>query len=161
MDELDQSLIHEYMNIRYKQTRIKARFKSIKHLFWEQSFIRSPFAIDDNGNPESIVRYDRQVNALIDLEALSQQTQTELNFKRNYFNKYLMKLPNNDYMYLVMKYRKHGEVVSNALIEQQTLNECNQIEEATEHRFGLEVEVSVEPKEDVNEMMNQVLGMIS
>jgi len=72
-----------------------------------------------------------------------------------------MKLPNNDYMYLVMKYRKHGEVVSNALIEQQTLNECNQIEEATEHRFGLEVEVSVEPKEDVNEMMNQVLGMIS
>lgn len=49
---------------------------------------------------------------------------------------------------------------SNDELDNQALNECNQIEEATAHCFNLECEPAVDVSNNVNKMMNQVLAMI-
>lgn len=60
----------------------------------------------------------------------------------------------------MVKYKCGDVVRPDDQLELSALNECNQIEEATARKFGYADEVAIDVTDDVNSMMNQVLGMI-
>lgn len=160
LDKLDQSLIREYMNLNSKLKRVTRRLQYVKYCFWEQSFMRSPLDMDANGNPNPIVRFDRQINAIADIESLITETTREISFKRHCWQRYINTLTSQQQRYLVSKYVSQRLLPSNDELDNQALNECNQIEEATAHCFNLECEPAVDVSNNVNKMMNQVLAMI-
>ncbi|GHP14296.1 hypothetical protein YK48G_17210 [Lentilactobacillus fungorum] len=160
MDELDKLLIKGYMHLSDKIQRQQKRFEYAEWLFWQQSFMSCPDAFDANGNPTHVARYDKQVDALIDLEAQTNLNADILTFKRDYFQKFLHSLPAADYDYLRDAYYAGKDIPNNPEIDQQALNECNQIEEATGYRFNLPVTQAVDITADINRNMRQVLGML-
>lgn len=160
MDELDRLLIKEYMCLRTKISRQQQRYKYAEWLFWQQSFMSCPDAFDANGNRVHVARYDKQMNALIDLGAQTNLNAQILGFKHQYFERYLHSLSKDNYDYLRAVYRYAKKMPVNTIIDQQALNECNQIEEATGYRFNLRVTHAVDITEDVNKNMRQVLGML-
>lgn len=161
MDKLDESLIREYMHLDRKRDRILRRVESIKSLFWQQSFMRSPLDIDEVGNPNRIVRFDHQIDAILDMESMASQTSQELAFKHAQWQRYLTGLPEPKLAYIIRKYGADRPVPADVETDQQALNQCNQIEEATAHKFGLADDVAIEVSSDVSMMMSQVIGMIS
>lgn len=92
MDSLDESLFREYMNLRQKRIRVIKHLKAVERLFWSQSFMRCSLDVDvdvdEVGNPSRLVRFDKQVEALADLESLTSQITQELTFKRHYWQAY-------------------------------------------------------------------------
>ena len=95
------------------------------------------------------------------MESLADEVSQEMTFKGHLWASYLNGLPSHDKAYLKAKFKRGERLPINIEIEQSALNECNQIEEATTLRFGLADEQAVDVSDDVNQMMNQVLGMIS
>lgn len=161
MDRLDESLIREYMHLNSKHQRIMARLARIKKAFWQQSFMRSPLDVDEVGNPNRIVRFDKQINAILDMESLANEVSQEIVFKAHLWARYINGLSTGNKAYLLAKYKRGEQVPLHLEIEQSAVNECNQVEEATALRFGLADERAVDVSNDVNQMMNQVLGIIS
>jgi len=161
MDVLDRSLIHEYMHLDQKRQRSQTKLTRVKRQFRQQSFMHSPLAVDENGNAVHSARFDQQVNTLVDLEMLIQENSQELAFKRTYWHRYLNTLADTERQYLRQKYGNNDDIQMNLELDQASLNECNQIEEATAHRFNLELEEATDIERDVNKMMAQVLGMMA
>lgn len=160
MDKLDQLLITNYMHLNDKLQRQQRRYQFAEWIFWQQSFMNCPEAFDSNGNPIYTTRYDKQMDSLIDLEAQTNLNQQILTFKRHYFQRFLHSLPTGDHAYLRAVYY-YGKGIPNQLkLDQQALNECNQIEEATAYRFGLPVTHAIDITNDVNRNLRQALEMM-
>ncbi|WP_054660705.1 hypothetical protein [Secundilactobacillus kimchicus] len=136
MDSLDESLIREYMHLDRKRFRILRQLDVIKAMFWQQSFMRSPLDVDEAGNPNRIVRFDHQIDAIIDMESLVFQTSQELAFKHTHWQRYLSSLSDQERAYIVRKYGSNEQLLTDEDVDQRALNQCNQIEEATAHKFG-------------------------
>lgn len=163
MDELDRQLIAGYMAIGSKQHRQKKRLTRIWYEFWNQSFTHCPQNVDENGNSQNSLRYDKQVDAILDMASLIENNQRVLNFKNHYWQRYLNTLETPDRAYLVRRYRQQQPAINNDALDRSALNECNQIEEAAGYRFGIPADKAVDvvtSNKNIDAMMNQVLGMI-
>lgn len=163
MDELDRQLIAGYMAIGSKQHRQKQRLTRIWYEFWNQSFTHCPQNVDENGNSQNSLRYDKQVDAILDVASLIEDNQRVLAFKHHYWKRYLNTLETSERAYLVRRYRSNQPTANDDTADLSALNECNQIEEAAGHCFNLPADRAVDimtNNRDIDTMMNQVLGMI-
>lgn len=163
MDELDRQLIAGYMAIGSKQHRQKKRLTRIWYEFWNQSFTHCPQNVDENGNSQNSLRYDKQVDAILDVASLIEDNQRVLAFKCHYWKRYLNTLEASERAYLVRRYRSNQPTANDDAVDLSALNECNQIEEAVGHCFNLPTDRAVDimtNNRDIDTMMNQVLGMI-
>lgn len=159
MDTLDESLIKEYMNLYNKIISFKERYKKIEYEFWQQSFMGSS-AYDDNGFIIKITPFDIQVNKLLDLVDSVNQLISITQFKLNYFNRYLNDLNKQARRYLNLKYKLNGDIKYDEKLELNTLNECLQIEEASQWRFNYLVDEAYDITQDVENNFSTILGMI-
>ncbi|GLB47399.1 hypothetical protein WR164_13780 [Philodulcilactobacillus myokoensis] len=161
MDNIDYDLIKSYFRIDNKIKAVHSHKVRYVWRFWQQSFINSPLNYDSNGNKISIKPFQLQVNDLVDYESFVHDTTDLLRFKKHYFNRYLINLNEHDLNYLKKMYLfKTNKPEHNHELDQQTMNELNQIEEATEWRFKLPVNKAVDITDNPFSNLDKMLGAL-
>lgn len=157
---MDNSIIYGYFRLGKKIEQVKNRYTYYEWLFWQQSFTGCPNAYDDNGNELRAMPFQKQVNELVSYEDLNDTIIELLEFKQREFERFLASLSNDDVTYLKTKFMMHIKLDSNLELEQDAINECNQIEEASGYRFGFKNDEAVDLTNDYETNFNNILSML-
>ncbi|MEJ6399954.1 hypothetical protein [Nicoliella lavandulae] len=157
---MDNTIIYDYFKLPSKIEHARKRYTYYDWLFWQQSFMSCPNAYDDNGNKIGFIPFQKQVDNLLSYEDLNDNVVDMLNFKWQEFNRYLDDLTGNEHDYLRTKFMLHTVSSSNAGLEQSTINECNQIEEASGYRYGFINDKAVDLTNDFETNFDNILSVL-
>lgn len=141
MDNLDCSLINDYNHIGRRIAAIKQQACSFEYAFWQQSFMGSSLALDENGNRLSAPNVEKLVIRLVSIQETNQLATDALAFKQRQYRRYLSTLSDSERLAIIQPNTAPAALLT------ATLDEIGEIEEAASWRFGWLVDQHISASE--------------